>query len=235
MGERKRIGVFGWGVVAPKSPDIATFEKNLERAGTWLEPFRGYGPSNFLVGYPEFDFETYRPWFEERFPPAKFSQIKEKMGPMAQFAIGAFIQSLEQNRGIEAYLQSLGTKCHVYVGTGLGEITVQHEQSLRYERAMRRWNEFWAAPDRCPALRDHRAGAPAPHAPRDPDELTLGSEEWIDAKHEWETYWAARSEALMQYLAEARAIHGEPVPPASGTAKLSSIRQKLTRIRALNK
>ncbi|MBK5259952.1 MAG: beta-ketoacyl synthase [Thermoanaerobaculia bacterium] len=235
MGERKRIGVFGWGLVAPKSPNIALFERNLEHAGTWLEPFRGYGPSNFLVGYPAFDFETYRPWFEERFPPAKFSQLKEKMGPMAQFAIGAFIQSLEQNRGIEGYLQSLGTKCHVYVGTGLGEITIQHEQSLRYDRALRKWNEFWAAPERCSALRDHRAGSPYPDAPRDPGELHLGSEEWIEAKHESETYWAARSEALLQYLAEARAIHGEPVPPSSGSAKLSSIRQKLTRIRTLNR
>ena len=50
MQERKRIGVFGWGIVAPKSPNIEAFERNLEEAGTWLEPFRGFGPSNFLVG-----------------------------------------------------------------------------------------------------------------------------------------------------------------------------------------
>ena len=232
MGERKRVGIFGWGIVAPKSPNIEAFASNLQRADTWLEPYQGYGPSNFLVGNPEFDFDSYRPWFDERFPPAKFAQLKEKMGPMVQFAMGAFIQSLEQNRGIETYLQSLGIACHIYVGTGLGELTVTHQQSMLFDRAMRRWNDFWAAPERCAALREHREGKRDPNAPTDPATYAPGSEEWIDAKHEWESYWAARSDSLLQYLAEARSIHGEPVPP--GSAKLSSIRQKLNKIRKLN-
>ena len=235
MADHKRIGIFGWGVVAPKSPDIETFERNLDSTDTWLEPFLGYGPSNFLVGYPQFDFETYHEWFASRFPPAKFAQLKEKMGPMVQFAIGAFIQSLGQNDGIEQYLQSLGTQCHVYVGTGLGEITIEHAESLAYDRAMRRWNEFWAAPERCAPLRAHLDGDRNNDAPRDPEEFPIGSEAWIDAKHDWETFWAAQSDALRTYLDEAAAIHGEPVPPSSGSAKLTSIRQKLNRIRALNK
>src|SRR5712691_9918600 len=237
MAKRKRIGVFGWGVVAPKSPNVEVFERNLERSDTWLSPFRGYGQSNFLVGYPEFDFETYHGWFEGRFPPAKFSQIKDKMGPMVQYAIGAFLQSLSQNPGMETYLQSLGTKCHVYVGTGLGEITVTHEEALKHERALRRWNEFWAAPERCSALRVHMDGNRDPKAPRDPKQFPVGSEAWIDAKHAWEQFWAARSDALADYLAEAASIQGEAVPPASGSgpSKLSTIRQKLHRIRALNK
>lgn len=235
MSQRARIGVFGWGLVAPKSPTIDVFEQNLERAGTWLSPYTGYGQSNFLVGYPEFDFESYRPWFEERFPPAKFSQLKEKMGPVVQYAIGAFIQSLGQNRGIEQYLQSLGTRCHVYVGTGLGDITVAQTEAIRYERTLRRWNEFWAAPERCAALQAHLDGATDPAAPRNPSELPLGTEAWIEAKYDWESYWAAKSNALAEYLNEARLIHGEPVPPSSGSAKLSSIRQKLNGIRALNR
>jgi 3-oxoacyl-(acyl-carrier-protein) synthase len=232
---RKRIGIFGWGIVAPKSPDIAAFERNLERADTWLTPYTGYGQSNFLVGYPDFDFEAYHAWFEQRFPPAKFAQLKEKMGPMVQYAIGAFIQSLSQNEGIEQYLQSLGTKAHVYVGTGIGEITVTHQQVNAYERVLHKWNEFWAAPERCTPLRNHLAGQADAEAPRNPAELPLGSEEWIEAKHAWETFWAERSDALAQYLAEAREIHGEPVPPSSGSAKLSTIRQKLNRIRNLNR
>src|SRR5512142_2626246 len=196
MGERKRIGVFGWGVVAPKSPDIDSFERNLARGGTWLAPFRGYGQSNFLVGYPEFDFDRYKPWFDERFPPAKFAQLREKMGPMVQFAMGSFIQSLSQNPGIESYLQSLGTKCHVYVGTGLGELTITFEEAKRFERAFHKWNEFWAAPERCSALREHLGGRIDPNAPADPKTARLGSEAWIDAKREWERYWAERSDAL---------------------------------------
>src|ERR1700682_493387 len=235
MAERKRVGIFGWGLVAPKSPDINTFERNLEHAGSWLEPFRGYGPSNFLVGYPEFSFETYHEWFDARFPPAKFAQLKDKMGPMVQYAIGAFIQSLGQNPGLETYLQSLGVGCHVYVGTGLGEITVAHEQAIRYDRAQHKWNEFWAAPERCAALRAHLGGDADAPAPRDPGELPTGSEDWIDAKHEWQSYWAAKSDGLQQYLTEAATIQSEPVPPSSGTAKLSNIRQKLNGIRALNR
>src|SRR5581483_11230254 len=108
-------------------------------------------------------------------------------------------------------------------------------EALAHERALRRWNEFWAAPERCAALREHLDGARDPAAPRDPDEFTVGSEEWIDAKHAWEEFWAAKSDALQRYLAEAAAIQGEPVPPSSGSAKLTTIRQKLNKIRALNR
>jgi 3-oxoacyl-(acyl-carrier-protein) synthase len=235
MAKPRRIGIFGWGVVAPKSPDIEAFQRNLETAESWLTPFRGYGQSNFLVGYPEFQFDTYRGWFDARFLPAKFGQLNDKMGPMAKYAMGAFIQSLEQNPGIESYLQALGTKCHVYVGTGLGELTISTEETIRFDRALCRWNEFWGAPERCAALRRHLDGPSDPAAPLHPDELKLGSEAWIDAKHAWESYWAERSEQLTQYLAAAAAIHAEPVPPSSGQTKLSTLRQKLNGIRQLNR
>ncbi len=39
-----------------------------------------------------------------------------------QYAIGAFIQALGQNPGLEAELRRLGTEAHVYVGTGLGAL-----------------------------------------------------------------------------------------------------------------
>ncbi|MDP9194112.1 MAG: beta-ketoacyl synthase [Acidobacteriota bacterium] len=235
MANRKRIGIFGWGIVAPKSPNIERFELNLEHADTWLSPYTGYGQSNFLVGYPEFDFETYHTWFDDRFPPAKFGQLKDKMGPMVQFAIGAFVQSLGQNPGIEQYLQSLGTQCHVYIGTGIGDITVTQEQALAYERTLRRWNEFWARPEHCAPLRHHLEGHPDESAPAEPSQFPLGTEAWIEAKHASEAYWALKSEALSQYLAEARLVHSDPVPPSSGSAKLSLIRQKLNKVRALNK
>ena len=235
MSQRPRIGIFGWGLVAPKSPNIEVFERNLESTDTWLSPYTGYGQSNFLVGYPEFDFDAYRPWFDERFPPAKYAQLKEKMGPNVQYAIGAFIQSLGQNPGLEQYLQALGTQCHVYVGTGIGDITITQQEAIRYERALRRWNEFWAAPERCSPLRAHAEGTREATAPRHPDELTIGTEAWIEAKYEWEAFWAVKSDALAAYLAEAREIHAEPVPPSSGSAKLNNIRAKLNKIRALNR
>ncbi|MDX1582382.1 MAG: beta-ketoacyl synthase N-terminal-like domain-containing protein [Thermoanaerobaculia bacterium] len=236
MKETKRIGVFGWGIVAPKSPDIETFARNLEKSESWLTPFDGFGPSNFLVGEPEFDFERYRPWFDARFAPSKYGQLDDKMGPTTKYAIGSFIQSLEQNPGIEEYLQKLNTSCHVYVGTGLGELTVQHRESIRYEKAVRRWNAFWADPERNESLAAHLSGEEiSEEAPASPEEFETGTDDWLDARDEWNAYWARRSETLRQYLDEASAIQAEPVPPSSGTAKLGTIRQKLSRIRALNK
>ena len=235
MAQRRRIGIFGWGLVAPNSPNVDAFERNLERADTWLSPFTGYGQSNFLVGYPDFDFETYHEWFDRRFPPARYAQLKDKMGPMVQYAIGSYIQSLGQNPGIEEYLQSLGMGCHVYIGTGIGDITVTQREAVSYDRTLRRWNEFWAKPERCEPLRRHLDGEIDADAPPSPDPHPIGSETWIEAKYEWEAHWAARSNGLAEYLAEAREIHREPVPPSSGSAKLSSIRTKLNKIRALNK
>lgn len=235
MAAAKRIGVFGWGVVAPKSPNVETFEHNLGRADSWLSPFKEFGPSNFLVGYPDFDFEVYRSWVEERFPPSRYSQLREKMGPMVQYALGSFIQSLSQNEGMETYLQTLGLACHVYVGTGLGDITVQHEQSLIFDRAQNRWNEFWARPERCTPLRNHQNGHLDEQAPPAPEGHEVGTEEWVEAKHRHEAYWAGKSDGLLDYLREAAAIQSEPVPPSSRSAKLGTIRQKLSKVRSLNK
>lgn len=235
MKRQKRIGIFGWGVVAPKSPNIDAFEKHLSESGTWLVPFDGYGPSNFVVGQPEFELDSYRPWFDARFPSSRFAQFRDKMGPMVQFAIGSFIQALGQNDGMEKYLQDLGDKCHVYVGTGLGDISVQHEESLALERASRRWNAFWAAPERCEPLRRHRAGEADATAPVDPAAVEVGTEEWIDAKSEWDDYWMRRSDALTGYLRDAAEIQSEPVPQSAATGKLNTIRQKLSRIKTLNK
>jgi hypothetical protein len=51
--KQPRVGVFGWGIVAPKSPNIAAFARNLATSESWLTPFEGFGPSNFLVCQPE--------------------------------------------------------------------------------------------------------------------------------------------------------------------------------------
>ena len=122
-----RVGVFGWGIVAPKSPNISTFARNLSSSGTWLCPFNGFGPDNFLVGYPEFCFEDYQEWIDSRFAPRHFRNLKEKMDLPSLYAIGAFIQSLEQNPGIEDVLKELGSQAHVYVGTGLGSLDTIHD------------------------------------------------------------------------------------------------------------
>src|ERR1700724_4361605 len=49
---RKRIGVFGWGIVAPRSPDVESFARQLECSESWLTPFHRVGPDTLLVGRP---------------------------------------------------------------------------------------------------------------------------------------------------------------------------------------
>ena len=66
------------------------------------------------------------------------------------YAIGAFIQALGQNPGLEAELQELGTAAHVYVGTGLGNVAKLYDASIALDRAQRRWDRFWASPSATP-------------------------------------------------------------------------------------
>lgn len=141
---QKRIGVFGWGIVAPKSPNIETFRRNLTSADSWLAPFNGFGPDNFLVGTPEFDFAVYQGWVGKRFAPRHFQRLVDKMDYPSLYAVGAFIQSLAQNPGIEQVLQELKGQAHVYVGTGLGSLHTIHDASVELHEAQQRWDQFWA-------------------------------------------------------------------------------------------
>ncbi|MES1255059.1 MAG: beta-ketoacyl synthase N-terminal-like domain-containing protein [Acidobacteriota bacterium] len=139
-----RIGVFGWGIVAPKSPTIDAFRRNLASADTWLTPFDGFGPGNFLVGQPDFDFAAYQEWIGERFAPRHYQRFVDKMDYPSLYAAGAFIQSLGQNPGLEALLQELGAQAHVYVGTGLGNLHTIYDASIAYHESQKRWDTFWA-------------------------------------------------------------------------------------------
>src|SRR5215203_514943 len=133
----RRVGIFGWGIVAPRSPNVEAFARNLASSESWLSPFEGYGPNNFLVGNPEFSFQEYKGWIDARFPPSRYRQREEKMDPTTLFAVGAFIQTLGQNPGIEQELQRLGTQTHVYVGTGIGNVITIAQATLALDRAQR--------------------------------------------------------------------------------------------------
>lgn len=229
----RRVGIFGWGVVAPRSPDIETFARNLDSSESWLSPFDGFGPNNFLVGTPDFNLAVYREWIEERFLPNRFPQIETKMGMPVQYAIGAFIQALGQNPGLEQELQRLGTRAHVYVGTGLGDLPVHYEQSLALYRAQRLWDHFWAAPDRNRARRVFEEGgqASSPEPPPRPDDVP--EERRAEAQDAWWRYWAERSDGLREYLEEAREIESLAVEGSVESAKLSVIKEKSRRLRKL--
>ena len=246
----RRIGVFGWGIVAPRSPDVASFARNLECADTWLTPFNGYGPDNFLVGCPQFSFADYRPWIAARFPPSRFRQLEEKMDTPALYAVGAFIQALGQNPGLEQELSRLGTRTHVYVGTGLGNLGAIGAGAVALDRAQRRWDRFWA--ERNPELAAHRerrlsaataaaaaAGLEAPAGmPPDPEALDPAAADRLQEEEmqgAWWHFWAGRSEGLRDYLRELAAIEGLSVEGEVERAKMSVLKEKQRRLAQLQK
>jgi 3-oxoacyl-[acyl-carrier-protein] synthase II len=218
----RRVGVFGWGVVAPRCPDIETFRTNLASAETWLAPFNGFGPDNFLVGTPEFSLDDYQGWVAQRFPPRRFQQIKEKMDCPTLYAIGAFIQSLRQNPGIEGELQRLGPRCHVYIGTGVGNVATMYDESVRLYKSQRRWNEFWARPANNSSLRAYRE---SPNGcgpiPAEPASSADG-----DAADAWNQHWTNRSPELRSYLEELARIESLAVEGDIETGKLRVLREK---------
>lgn len=240
----RRVGIFGWGVVAPRSPHIDAFARNLESSASWLEPFGGFGPDNFLVGRPEFRFEDYRDWVIQRFKPNRFSQLESKMGEPIQFAIGCFIQALSQNPGLEQELQKLGRRAHVYIGTGLGDLGVQYQSSLGLYRAQRHWDRFWSKPERNRAHRaflegreltpEERCGAPALDPAAVPPAPESASEDDRDtAEDAWWGFWSRHSPELRQYLLEQAEIEGLAVEGNVESGKLAAIKEKQRRLRKL--
>ena len=255
-----RLGIFGWGVVAPRSPDVDAFADNLESAETWLTPFEGFGPTTFLVGEPDFRFEDYRHWIDERFPPNKFPQLQKKMGSSTQYAIGAFVQSLQQNPGIETTLRELGLETEVLVGTGLGDLPTQYDCSVGLYRAQLRWDRFWATAERNSDRRRYEEAELADRErlreqwgiPTDPRQAPaadlpeansrdggggFGSpcEERERELSEWNAFWMRRSDGLRSFLEEFNRIEGEGVSGAVESGKLSLIRRKKSAQQQLEK
>ncbi len=242
----RQVGIYGWGLVAPRSPNIDVFADRLNAADSWLGPFDGFGPDNFLVGRPDFDFSVYREWVVQRFKPNRFSQLESKMGQPIQYAIGSFIQALGQNPGLEDELRELGTRAHVYVGTGLGDLDVQYQQSLGLYRAQRRWNRFWARAENNSARSAHEGGrqlgpeqlhgapplevAAIPTSPHGAHE-----DERDELEDVWWEFWALHSPELRQFLAEQREIEGVAVEGDVESGKLSAIKEKQRRLRRLEK
>ena len=243
MGNRKRIGIFGWGLVAPKSPNIEAFTKNLKNASSWLGPFSGFGPNNFLVGTPDFNFRDYKPWIDAHFEPRKYSQLDAKMGNPVKYALGAFIQALSHNKGMETLLPQLGTQAHIYVGGGLGDIPLQYEIYLAYYKAQKRWNKFWCRPAFNSKLAVYQQSNEkikadlrrTMGAPEDPDLLDEFDDRYEDVLEAWYAFWLDYSEGLTTYLRKIRDIEGISVGDDIEASKGHVIRHKIAARKKINK
>lgn len=224
-----KIGVFGWGVVAPKSPTIEAFKANLESSQTWLTPFEDYGPNNFLVGIPQFSLNDYKDWITSRFPSSQVIQLEQKMDPISLYAVGAFIQSLGQNPGIESVLRELGIRAHVYIGTSLGSIPSSYHTSVAIHKAQLRWDKFWAQPQRNTCFKKYLTslnGDETPPSNIPPDPKSAGDGNRDEAEEHWNHFWAAQSPELRMYLQELAHAENQEVYPDSSKTKRSSAVEK---------
>lgn len=226
----RRIGIYGWGIVAPQCANVREFEVKLGEGGSWLSPFEGFGPSNFLVGQPKFDFAAYRPWLDARFPSNRFNQLCDKMDATTLFGIGAFIQCIESNPKLEAALSDPDNRAQVCVGTGLGAIPTISRISVDYHRAERRWNRYFSQPERNADLAAHLSGSrvvegcpPDPNSVRDPDDRELAEDVWF-------AFWAPRSQALHDYVAKLREISTVKLEGSIESAKMGALRDMQRRL-----
>jgi hypothetical protein len=124
---------------------------------------------------------------------------------------------------LEEVLRELGPAAHVYVGTGLGAFPTIYDASVQLNRAQRRWDRFWANPERCEALAAYRKGEAPPAGdppPTDPDTVEEDSDEREVAERAWNAYWTARSSGLAKYLEELAEIESITVAGEVEAGKL---------------
>jgi 3-oxoacyl-(acyl-carrier-protein) synthase len=234
-----RVGIYGWGVVAPGARDVAAFIERLRTGTTALAPSTRseLGPGLFVVGEPDFVFSDYADWIAQRHGAPYVSRMLAKMTDNVQFALGATIQALGSAPGLEAAVRELDEQCHVYVGSGVSDLPEAYKAAASLSRAMREWNHFWANPVRCAERRRFQTEGIAPSGasvPPDPATLPVDSEERFQAVEVWNGFWAGRSADLRSFLDRFAAIEKlGSSSDADDDAHLHAIRNRLREHRRL--
>jgi 3-oxoacyl-[acyl-carrier-protein] synthase II len=235
----KRIGVYGWGIVAPGARDVAALQALLERGGSALaasaRPELGAGL--FASGDPDFALADYDGWIAARHGDAYLARMRTKMGENVQFAVGAAIQALQCDPRLERVLEELDDECQVFIGSGVSDLPESYRAGASLERAVRIWNHFWAQPAHCGARRrfeTERSAPPGDPPPPDPATFTVDTEERADALAAWNAYWASRSDELRSFLerfAEVERMSADDQDHEK--AHLNAIRKRVRAHRAL--
>ncbi len=248
----RRIGIYGWGVVAPNARNVAALEQLLREGKTALETASRpeLGEGLFAVGDPDFSIDEYVGWVAERKGEAYATRLKKKMGDNVLFALGAAVQAMQCNGQLETIAKELDEACHVYVGSGVGDLPQSYAAARSLDKATRAWNQFWADPTRCAARKvfaetgDFDGSTPPPP---DPATLPVDSEERLEARLAWDAYWAERSAGLKEFLERMKRIEAlgsadeGPEAPSPGSkpkaisekAHLDAIRRRVRALRAL--
>lgn len=233
-----RVGIYGWGVVAPGARDVAALEALLERQGRGLHVpgDAAFGGDLFAVGDPDFDQAKVVSFIAARKGDAYAARLTSKMGDNVLFALGAVVQAVATHPALERIASELDEACHVYVGSGVGDLPQSYAAERALDRATRAWNRYWAAPERCAARRLYEGGtvADALPLPPEPASLPIDSFERFDALRAWDAFWAARSterRAFEEKIAAVEAVAG--VGAATNEAVLADIRRRVRSVRSI--
>jgi 3-oxoacyl-[acyl-carrier-protein] synthase II len=235
----RRIGVYGWGVVAPGARDVPSLVALLCEGHSALGPRPGpdVGHALFAVGDPDFTFEDYAGWIAERHGDAYVGRLRSKMGENVQFAVGAAIQALRCDGRLEALARELDERCHVLIGSGVGDLPESYRAASSLERATRSWNRFWGHAAHCTARRRFEAEQtfpPGPSPPTDPVSLPVDSDARFDALGAWDAYWASHSDELAGFLERFAVIERMNADDGdTENAHLGAIRKRMRAHRAL--
>jgi 3-oxoacyl-[acyl-carrier-protein] synthase II len=245
----RRVGVYGWGVVAPGARDVRAFEALLDNGRSALAPSAApdLGQRLFPVGDPDFSFDDYSGWIAARHGEAYLTRMRSKMGDNVQFAVGATIQALTCDPRLEALLGEVDEACEIFIGSGVGDLFESYRAAASLQAATRVWNRFWAQPARCAERRRFEAeGRPparqapdaslAPDAgpPTDPVSLPVDSDARAAALAAWDAYWAGRSEELQAFLDRFASIERMNADDEDQEkAHLGAIRKRMRAHRAL--
>lgn len=233
-----RVGIYGWGVVAPGAKDVPAFEKLLQSGRTALVPSTRaeLGPGLFAVGEPDFAFSDYADWIAKRHGAPYVTRMLAKMADNVQFAIGATIQALGTSPGLEALVRGLDEELHIYVASGVGDLPESYKAAEALSKATREWNRFWANPARCAERRRYQVEGIAPAGttpPTDPATLPVDSEERFAALNVWDAFWAGRSAELRAFTERFAAVEKLDSDGNDEDAHLHAIRKRIREHRRL--
>jgi 3-oxoacyl-(acyl-carrier-protein) synthase len=204
----RRIGVYGWGIVAPGARNIAALEALLASGRTALGTGgsvarQDLGGGLFASGDPDFAMADYEAWIAARHGDAYVARMRSKMGENVLFAVGATIQALTCDPKLEALVRAADGECQVFIGSGVSDLPESYRAGASLDRATRVWNHFWAQPAHCAARRrfdQEKAIPPGAPPPADPATLPVDSEARYDALGVWDAYWASHSVDLRAFL-----------------------------------
>ncbi len=160
------------------------------------------------------------------------------MGNTVKYAVGAFIQALEQNPGIEELLQDLGPQTHVYVGTG-SVISASVRALPPYHHAQKCWNRFWCrtsttASSELPCAPEKNESDPGRAGGADGSGDDPTAQRGFDEVNEqWDAFWVPRRTAWA-IPRTPQEIEGESISGNIENGKGAVIRRKMSARRKLN-